>query len=440
MKTFRKTMVLAIVALLALVVSCQADPSSQTTSQQETTNQQDNPEETEQTKKYKLTLTYGDKSSTVEIFSGEAITLPEPNEVEMKTAKAAGLDFGGWFDSNFNKWESNDKMPSHDLSLTKLWVVPADEKLAFTKTSDTTCEVSGIGTWEGEILLIPKTSHADDETNGLSVTGIGEDSFRYTTVKNIIIQDSVTSIGEDAFWGCSGLTSITIGDSVTSIGEDAFSNCTGLTSITIPNSVTSIGECAFSSCTGLTSITIGDSVTSIGEDAFYDCTGLTNINVDADNPNYCSENGVLYNKAKTTLIRYPGGKTGSFTIPNSVTSIGNSAFDGCTGLTSVTIPDSVTSIGDYAFPGCTGLTSITIPNSVTSIGECAFSECTGLKSITIGNSVKSIGYFCCEDCTDLTSITFSGTKAKWALIAKEYDWNVRVPATTVHCSDGDVSI
>ena len=170
---------------------------------------------------------------------------------------------------------------------------------------------------------------------------------------------SVTSIGEYAFFN-SGLTSVTISNSVTSIGRRAFYKCSGLTSVTIPNSVTSIGEDAFNSCSGLTSVTIGNSVTSIGEAAFYKCTGLTSINVASDNSNYCSVDGVLFNKDKTTLIQYPGGKQGAYTIPNSVTRIGDYAIYYCTGLTSVTIPNSVTSIGYEAFRGCTGLTSVTI--------------------------------------------------------------------------------
>ena len=134
---------------------------------------------------------------------------------------------------------------------------------------------------------------------------------------------SVTSIGDNAFRNCSGLTSITIGNSVTSIGEGAFYECSELISVTIPNSVTSIGDYAFLECSGLTSVTIGNSVTSIGESAFYECSGLTSV-----------------------------------TIGNSVTSIGGVAFYKCSGLTSVTIPNSVTSIGDYAFSYCIGLTSI----------------------------------------------------------------------------------
>ncbi len=181
---------------------------------------------------------------------------------------------------------------------------------------------------------------------------------------------SVTRIGEDAFWGCSSLTSVTIPNSVTSIREEAFWGCSSLTSITIPNSVTSIGDYAFNSCTSLTSVTIPNSVTSIGASAFRYCSSLTSI-----------------------------------TIPEGVTSIGESAFSGCSSLTSVTIPEGVTSIGDYAFNSCPSLTSVTIPNSVTSIGERAFSYCSSLTSVTIGNSVTSIGDEAFRDCSSLTSIT-----------------------------------
>ena len=245
------------------------------------------------------------------------------------------------------------------------------------------------------------------EIDGKPVTRIGGDAFRDCTgLTSITIPNSVTSIGGEAFRGCTGLTSITIPNSVTSIGTWAFNGCTGLTSITIPNSVTSIGVGAFEGCTGLTSITIPNSVTSISNWAFDRCTGLTSINVASENNYYSSNNGVLFNKKKTELIRYPEGKSQtSYTIPNSVTSIGYGAFYGCTGLTSITIPDSVTSIGSNAFEYCTGLTSITIPNSVTSIGERAFWGCTGLTNITIPNSVTSIGDFAFYRCSSLTSIT-----------------------------------
>ncbi len=288
-------------------------------------------------------------------------------------------------------------------------------------------------------------------TIGDGVTSIGEDAFsgctwltsvefaensKLTSIGNyafsgcmwltsITIPDSVTSIGNYAFGYCEGLMSITIPDSVTSIGSSAFSGCTGLTSITIPDSVTSIGNYAFSGCTGLTSITIPDSVMSIGDGAFSNCAGLTSIIVDETNPNWhIAGNCLIGTNSKTliwgcqnSIIPTDGSVTSigdsafskctgltSVMIPDSVTSIGNYAFDYCEGLTSITIPDSVASIGDYAFCGCTGLTSVTIPDSVTSIGNYAFDYCKGLTSITIPDSVTSIGVSAFSRCTGLTSI------------------------------------
>ena len=215
----------------------------------------------------------------------------------------------------------------------------------------------------------------------------------------------------------------------------------GLTNVTIPNSVTEIGLYAFVGCEGLTSITIPDSVTVIGHEAFRRCTGLTRINVDNNNQNYTSNDGVLYNKDMTTLIRCPAKKQGSFTIPNSVTSIENYAFEDCTGLTRInvdnnnkiytsndgvvyskdmtslvcfpegkqgefTIPDSVVEIGEWAFDDCTRLTSITIPDSVVEIGEWAFYDCTGLTSITIPESVSYIGEQAFSGCS--AEITYKG--------------------------------
>ena len=200
------------------------------------------------------------------------------------------------------------------------------------------CDYEGEKT--GGKLSILDLSDAKIVKGGSEYVFFGYDSSRRYT--------SNDKLGDYAFYGCSGLTSLTIPSSVTSIGSEAFSGCSGLTSLTIPSSVTSIGNYAFFGCSSLTSLTIPSSVTSIGNYAFYDCSSLT-----------------------------------SLTIPSSVTSIGEAAFSGCSGLTSLTIPSGVTSIGEAAFSGCSGLTSLTIPSSVTSIGNYALKGCSGLTSIYV---------------------------------------------------------
>ncbi len=196
------------------------------------------------------------------------------------------------------------------------------------------------------------------------------------------------------------------GYTVTSIGTYAFYHCTSLTSVTIPNSVTSIGSYAFAGCTSLTLVTIGDGVNSIATFAFDGCTSLTSFTVDSNNQTYHSIDGVIYSKDGSTIVMYPGGRSGSYSIIEGTTNMGNSVFVRCTGLTSITIPSSVTSIGSYAFAGCTSLTSITIPSSVTSIGEEAFSRCGNLTSVSIGNGVTSIGNYAFRYIDNLTSVYF----------------------------------
>jgi hypothetical protein len=184
-------------------------------------------------------------------------------------------------------------------------------------------------------------------------------------------------------------TTYKIPNSVTSIGEGAFYGCTSLTSVTIPNSVTSIGKLAFYYCDSLESITIPSGVTSIENYAFYGCESLEKIEVDSNNKNYASIDGVLFDKGKTTLIRYPEGKNNTtYEIPNSVTSIGNGAFDWCTNLESITIPSGVTSIGNYAFDDCSSLIFVIIPDSVTSIGKGAFLGCESLTAVYYKGSEK----------------------------------------------------
>ncbi len=227
------------------------------------------------------------------------------------------------------------------------------------------------GSYSG-VVVIPETVTYNGST--YRVTSIGDRAFYGCTgLTEVTIGNRVTTIGEYAFFKCAGLTEVTIGNSVTTIGNSAFSD-TRLTEVTIPNSVTTIGEGAFSGCTGLTEVTIGNSVTTIGEGAFDGCTKLTEV-----------------------------------TIPNSVTTIGEGAFSGCTKLTEVTIPNSVTTIGERAFSGCTGLTEVTIPNSVTEMGDRAFRYCTGLTQVTIGNSVPEIGDYAFEGCTGLTEVTIGNS-------------------------------
>lgn len=241
-------------------------------------------------------------------------------------------------------------------------------------------------------------------------------------VKDIVIPNCVTSIGQYSFDGCSGLTSLEIPNSVTSIGQSAFEGCSGVTSLKIPGSVTSIGQSAFEGCSGLTSLKIPSSVTSIGGEAFEGCRGLKEVTI-ADGESHLYFGAFVFADVKLTKL-YLGrnfthiglleGQGAPFlsqkslkelTIGNSVTSIDSYAFSDCSGLTSLKIPNSVTSIGRGAFRGCSGLTSLKIPNSVTLIGSYAFSGCKGLTSVTIPNSVTSIDSYAFYYCSSLNSVT-----------------------------------
>ena len=268
-----------------------------------------------------------------------------------------------------------------------------------------------------EFMRYPEGKADKEYTIPDSVTRIGDGAFYgCTSLASIVIPNSVTSIGVSAFYGCTSLTSINIPNSVTSIGEGAFGNCTKLTSIEIPNSVTRIGNSAFNGCTSLASVDIPNSVTSIDRYAFQGCTSLASIDI----PNSVTSIGevAFYGCTSLTSIDIPNSVTSidryafygctslaSIDIPNSVTSIDYSAFSGCTSLASIDIPNSVTSIGGSAFQGCTSLVSIDIPNSVTSIGYSSFSGCTSLASIDLPNSVTSIDNYAFQGCTSLTSVT-----------------------------------
>jgi len=330
-----------------------------------------------------------------------------------------------------------------------------------------------------------------DILGGYPVTSIGEQAFYLCSgLTSVTIPNSVKSVGNEAFEYCSSLKSVKISDSVTSIGNEAFYQCTGLTSITLPDSVKRIGNGVFTFCSALKNVIISESVKNIGDRVFDYCTELTSINVSNANKAYASENGVLFNYSKKELIRYPEGKTGTYTIPNSVKSIDSYAFYNCKGLESVTIPNSVTSIGDNAFDGSNELTSITIPNSVTSIGDNAFTSTvwydnqpdgliyagkvvygykgempantaivlkpgtigiaggafgpkseeadnTSLISISIPNSVTNIGYQAFCSCTGLKSVTIPKSVVSIGEQAFGYylglDDAVKIPGFNISC-------
>ena len=235
------------------------------------------------------------------------------------------------------------------------------------------------------------------------------------SIKNVVIEEGATNISTYAFYCCSNLINITISNSVTNIESDAFATCSSLTNITIPNSVMSIEEFAIIDCDNLESITISNSVTNIGDGLCYRCSNLKNIYVDKNNQYYSSENGILFNKDKSKLIKYPDGKINKQCI----------------------IPDNVTDIGEYAFAACSSLTNITIPNSVTCIDAYTFMRCSSLTSITIPNSVTSIEYGAFNECSSLTDVYYTGTKAEWEKIDidNSYNGNDDLLNATIHYSD-----
>ena len=264
-----------------------------------------------------------------------------------------------------NYWNKFKSISEYNTTVDgiKYRILSSSKEVAVTKKGDNVV-------YSGDIVIPEKISLI-----GMLFDVISIDSQAFKDcngLTSITIPNSVTSIGQYAFWNCSKLSSITLPGSISSIEMGMFENCFNLTSITIPNSVTSIGNEAFSGCSKLTSVTIPNSVMSIGKEAFEWCSNLTSMIVESNNVYYDSRNNcnAIIETSTNTLI----AGCNNTIIPNSVASIGNNAFFGCSGLTSISIPNSVTSIGDYAFYYCKGPTSVTIPNSVISIGERTFDE------------------------------------------------------------------
>lgn len=228
--------------------------------------------------------------------------------------------------------------------------------------------------------------------------------FEGSNISTIVFEDGIKTIPDHVALNSENLRQVVIPDSVETIGEGAFNNCSKIENIDLPESLKSIGTRAFAYCASLSSIAIPSSVTSIGEGAF-NYSGLTDITVDASNTVYCDINGVLFNKSQTSILQFPAGRSGQYSIPSSVTTIGDYAFCSCSGLTSIIIPFGVTSIGYAAFIGCSGLVSIMLPLSVTSIDWFAFSECTGLTNVTIPASLTAISAHMFSDCSSLASVT-----------------------------------
>ena len=243
-------------------------------------------------------------------------------------------------------------------------------------------------------------------------------------LESVELPNTVTDIKQRAFRRCKALTSVSLSSILKNIDQYAFAHCSSLAGLTIPGTVEAIGDFAFYACNELVTITIPAGVQTIGKDAFGSCAKLSGIQVYNANADYSAVDGVLYNKQKTVLCQCPAGKTGSFTVPGSVTEIADYAFDYCTGLTSITIPNSITSLGEYAFDYCTGLTSVAMGNGVTSIGALAFDYCTGLTSITIPNSVTSIELGAFSSCIRLTDLTIPASVTSIGEAAFSYCWGL----------------
>ena len=296
----------------------------------------------------------------------------------------------------------NDDGLSSGASLTFSTFAPVPFTYTTTNGSVTITGYTG----PGGTVVIP------DTINDLPVKSIGGwGAFYYCTgLTSVVISDNITNLADGTFWGCSSLTNLILGNNLATIGNAAFYQCSSLLNLIIPDNVACIESAAFSGCTSLTNATLGRGVTNLDFSVtevggvFSYCMRLTAITVATNNAAYSSLAGVLFNKSQTTLLQCPGAKSGSYTIPNSVTNIGNYAFNECFNLTNLNIGSNVISLGDEAFTRCTSLTSLVLSPGITSIGAGTFSGCIGMTNLTIPNRVISIGDSAFANCPNLTSV------------------------------------
>lgn len=371
------------------------------------------------------------------------------------------LRFGWGECPNINNSSDNENGGSANTSGEMASGICGDN-LTWVLYNDGELVISGSGAmtnWSS-YSSVPWYGNSSDIRNvtiGNGATNIGDYAFMdCKSISKVTIGNSVKSIGYLAFGYCNSITNIIIPGSVISIGNGSFIECSSLTSVTIPDSVISIGDNAFWNCGNLTGVVIGNGVTSIGESAFNSCERLINITINYKNKCYSSDvYGVLFDKNKTELIQYPiGNERTSYSIPDSVTSIGEGAFGYCNSLTNIKIPNSVISIGEGAFLECSNLTEVTIPDSVISIGDSAFFACSSLTNATIGNNVSSIGEYAFCGCDSLeclvigngvtsishgafsvyglTDVYYTGTKAQWNSISMDYISFIYLTNATIH--------
>ena len=259
-----------------------------------------------------------------------------------------------------------------------------------------------------------------DSDGVLTVSGTGEISaaaFEHDpNIKKVVVNKGITAIGERAFVYGSHITEVSLPSGLVTIGERAFLECESLEKVNIPDTVTTIGPSAFAGCNGLKSINIPASVTAIGLSAFGYCGSLTSINVSKSNNYFASLDGVLFNKKGTGLICFPSGKGGAYEIPDSIVGIADEAFAG-SGVTRVTIPESVKSIGQSAFFDCAYLTEITIPEKITTIEFSTFKQCTSLATVTFSDTVTNISADAFEYCNKLKDVYYHGTEQQWGKIS-----------------------